>query len=332
MKKIILALMCLLLIFTMLAGCENNEEKLREFTLNEVTRSVFYTPLYVAASKGFFEENGLKIEIVTGGGSDKSMTALLAGDAEIALMGPETGVYVINEGKEDHPVIIGQLTKRDGSFLISRVDEKDTFTWESLEGKTIIGGRRGGMPFMTLEYILKKHGLTPGVDVTVLDNIQFNLIAGAFEGGTGDYVPLFEPTASMLVKEGKGYIVSQIGLESGEIPYTTFMVTQKMIKDDPQFIEAFLLSIYAAQKWVVTATDNEIATAVQPFFPDTSIEILEAVAKSYREADCWMQNPIMTEDSFNRLLDVIETAGELKSRVDFTDLVDNSFAQKIVGE
>jgi NitT/TauT family transport system substrate-binding protein len=274
----------------------------------------------------------LKIEIVTGGGSDKSMTALLAGDAEIALMGPETGVYVINEGKEDHPVIIGQLTKRDGSFLISRVDEKDTFTWESLEGKTIIGGRRGGMPFMTLEYILKKHGLTPGVDVTVLDNIQFNLIAGAFEGGTGDYVPLFEPTASMLVKEGKGYIVSQIGLESGEIPYTTFMVTQKMIKDDPQFIEAFLRSIYAAQKWVVTATDNEIATAVQPFFPDTSIEILEAVAKSYREADCWMQNPIMTEDSFNRLLDVIETAGELKSRVDFTDLVDNSFAQKIVGE
>lgn len=332
MKKIILALMCFLLIFTMLAGCENNEEKLREFTLNEVTRSVFYTPLYVAASKGFFEENGLKIEIVTGGGSDKSMTALLAGDAEIALMGPETGVYVINEGKEDHPVIIGQLTKRDGSFLISRVDEKDTFTWESLEGKTIIGGRRGGMPFMTLEYILKKHGLTPGVDVTVLDNIQFNLIAGAFEGGTGDYVPLFEPTASMLVKEGKGYIVSQIGLESGEIPYTTFMVTQKMIKDDPQFIEAFLRSIYAAQKWVVTATDNEIATAVQPFFPDTSIEILEAVAKSYREADCWMQNPIMTEDSFNRLLDVIETAGELKSRVDFTDLVDNSFAQKIVGE
>lgn len=332
MKKIILALMCLLLIFTMLAGCENNEEKLREFTLNEVTRSVFYTPLYVAASKGFFEENGLKIEIVTGGGSDKSMTALLAGDAEIALMGPETGVYVINEGKEDHPVIIGQLTKRDGSFLISRVDEKDTFTWESLEGKTIIGGRRGGMPFMTLEYILKKHGLTPGVDVTVLDNIQFNLIAGAFEGGTGDYVPLFEPTASMLVKEGKGYIVSQIGLESGEIPYTTFMVTQKMIKDDPQFIEAFLRSIYAAQKWVVTATDNEIATAVQPFFPDTSIEILEAVAKSYREADCWMQNPTMTEDSFNRLLDVIETAGELKSRVDFTDLVDNSFAQKIVGE
>lgn len=332
MKKIILALMCLLLIFTMLAGCENNEEKLREFTLNEVTRSVFYTPLYVAASKGFFEENGLKIEIVTGGGSDKSMTALLAGDAEIALMGPETGVYVVNEGKEDHPVIIGQLTKRDGSFLISRVDEKDTFTWESLEGKTIIGGRRGGMPFMTLEYILKKHGLTPGVDVTVLDNIQFNLIAGAFEGGTGDYVPLFEPTASMLVKEGKGYIVSQIGLESGEIPYTTFMVTQKMIKDDPQFIEAFLRSIYAAQKWVVTATDNEIATAVQPFFPDTSIEILEAVAKSYREADCWMQNPTMTEDSFNRLLDVIETAGELKSRVDFTDLVDNSFAQKIVGE
>lgn len=331
MKKFITALLCLMLIFTMLVGCDNSDKKLREFTLNEVTRSVFYTPLYVAASKGFFEENGLKIEIVTGGGSDKSMTALLSGNAEVGLMGPETGVYVVNEGKEDHPMIIGQLTKRDGSFLLSRVDEKDTFTWESLKGKTIIGGRRGGMPFMTLEYVLKKHGLTPGVDVTVLDNIQFNLIAGAFEGGTADYVPLFEPTASMMVKEGKGYIVSQIGLESGEIPYTTFMVTQKMIKDDPAFIEAFLKSIYAAQKWVATATDNEIATAVKPFFPDTSIETLEAVAKSYREADAWMKTPVMTEDSFNRLLDVIQGSGELKARFEFSKLIDNSFANKIVG-
>ncbi|NLB61756.1 MAG: ABC transporter substrate-binding protein [Clostridiales bacterium] len=325
------ALLCLILIFTMLVGCDNSDKKLREFTLNEVTRAVFYTPLYVAAAKGFFEENGLKIEIVTGGGSDKSMTALLAGDAEVGLMGPETGVYVVNEGKENHPMIIGQLTKRDGSFLLSRVDEKETFTWESLKGKTIIGGRRGGMPFMTLEYVLKSHGLTPGVDVTVLDNIQFNLIAGAFEGGTADYVPLFEPTASMMVKEGKGYIVSQIGLESGEIPYTAFMVTQKMIKDDPAFIEAFLKSIYAAQKWVATASDNEIATAVQPFFPDTSIETLEAVAKSYREADAWMKTPVMTEDSFNRLLDVIEGSGELKARFEFTKLIDNSFANKIVG-
>lgn len=319
----------LFILSLLLIGCDRKTE-LRELKLNEVTRSVFYAPLYAAVSKGFFEEEGLKISIETGGGSDKSMTALLAGEADVALMGPETVVYVATQGKEDCPVVIGQLTKRDGSFLMSREDEKDSFSWESLKGKSIIGGRRGGMPLMTLEYVLKQHGLEPGKDVEVIDSIQFNLMAGAFEGGTGDYVTLFEPTATNMENAGKGYITANIGLESGEVPYTAFMMTKKMLKNEPETAEKFLKALYKAQQWVKKASDNEIAVAIEPFFPDTDIKSLEIVAKSYRETDSWMYDPIMTEDSYERLLDIISSAGELERRPNMNEIVDNSFAEKVV--
>lgn len=326
-RRIIALFLCVLSLF--LIGCDRKTE-LRELKLNEVTRSVFYAPLYAAVSKGFFEEEGLKISIETGGGSDKSMTALLAGEADVALMGPETVVYVATQGKEDCPVVIGQLTKRDGSFLVSREDEKDSFSWENLKGKSIIGGRRGGMPLMTLEYVLKQHGLEPGKDVEVIDSIQFNLMAGAFEGGTGDYVTLFEPTATNMENAGKGYITANIGLESGEVPYTAFMMTRKMLKNEPETAEKFLKALYKAQQWVKKASDNEIAVAIEPFFPDTDIKSLEIVAKSYRETDSWMYDPIMTEDSYERLLDIISSAGELERRPNMNEIVDNSFAEKVV--
>ena len=326
-RRIIALFLCVLSLF--LIGCDRKTE-LRELKLNEVTRSVFYAPLYAAVSKGFFEEEGLKISIETGGGSDKSMTALLAGEADVALMGPETVVYVATQGKEDCPVVIGQLTKRDGSFLVSREDERDSFSWENLKGKSIIGGRRGGMPLMTLEYVLKQHGLEPGKDVEVIDSIQFNLMAGAFEGGTGDYVTLFEPTATNMEKAGKGYITANIGLESGEVPYTAFMMTRKMLKNEPETAEKFLKALYKAQQWVKKASDNEIAVAIEPFFPDTDIKSLEIVAKSYRETDSWMYDPIMTEDSYERLLDIISSAGELERRPNMNEIVDNSFAEKVV--
>ena len=330
MRKAISLLMCLIFAASFALAC-TPENTLRQVKLNEVTRSVFYAPLYVAVSKGFFKDAGMDVTIETGGGSDKSMTALLAGEADVALMGPETIVYVANEGKEDHPMIVAQLTKRDGSFLVSRKDEPD-FKWENMRGKTVIGGRRGGMPLMTLEYVMKQHGLTPGEDVTVIDNIQFNLMGGAFEGGTGDYVTLFEPTATTFEQAGKGHVVANVGLESGEVPYTTFMVSQSTIKNDPNFVKAFVNAIYKAQQWVVTASDNEIATALEPFFPDTDIPSLEIVAKSYRETDSWMTTPIMTEDSFNRLLEIMDSAGELTGPVDFSSVVDNSFAKSIVGK
>ncbi|MBQ1453091.1 MAG: ABC transporter substrate-binding protein, partial [Ruminococcus sp.] len=290
-----------------------------------------YAPLYVAVSRGFFEKEGVELEIVTGGGSDASMTALLAGEADFALMGPETGVYVINEGKTDHPMIIGQLTKRDGSFLLGR-EPVESFSWEMLKGKSVIGGRPGGMPYMTLMYVLNKNGLTPGEDVEVISNIQFNLMGGAFESGTGDFVTLFEPTASKFEANGSGHIIANIGLESGEVPYTAFMTSPEILKNDPALVQSFINAIAKAQAWVKNASDADIAEAMLPFFPDTDIPTLSAVAKSYRETDSWMDNPVMTDDAFSRLLDIIEFNGELKARVDFKELVDNSFAEKALKE
>lgn len=316
----------------LLPGCKKKSENgLRRVVLNEVTRSVFYAPLYVADSLGYFKDEGIELEIVTGGGSDASMTALLAGEADFALMGPETGVYVINEGKEDHPIIIGQLTKRDGSFLLGR-ERLDSFSWEAVRGKTIIGGRKGGMPYMTLMYVLDKNGLVPGKDVEVDSSIQFNLMGGAFEGGTGDFVTLFEPTATQFENNGKGYVLTSIGLESGEVPYTVFMTNRKTLEKDPGLAESFIRAIVKAQKWVENASDNEIAKAMQPYFPDSDIPTLEIVARSYRKADSWMKDPIMTEEAFKRLLDIMEFNGVLEHRVDFDELIDNSIAEKILKE
>lgn len=329
MKKTF-ALLLVLLLCLLTPACQD-ADGLRTVELHEVTRSVFYAPQYVAISMGFFEDEGLDVHITTSGGSDKAMTALLSGQADICLAGPETGVYVYNEGKADHPLIVGQLTKRDGSFLVGRTDEPD-FSWESLRGKSIIGGRAGGMPLMTLEYVLKAHGLEPGVDVDVIDSIQFNLMGGAFEGGTGDYVTLFEPTATEFERAGKGYIVANVGLASGEVPYTVYLVSQTMLQQDAAFVESFLRAVYRAQRWIATASDREVAEAMEPFFPDASIESLMIVANSYRATDSWKQDPIMQEADYERMLDIIEEAGELSARPDFAALVDNSIAERIVAE
>lgn len=314
-----------------LCAC-SKEQSLRTIQLHEVTRSVFYAPQYVAISKGFFEEEGLQVELTTSGGSDKAMTALLSGEADLCLAGPETGVYVCNEGKAEHPVIIGQLTKRDGSFLVSRIDEKGSFSWEALRGKSIIGGRAGGMPLMTLNYVLRSHGLEPGIDLEVIDSIQFNLMGGAFEGGTGDYVTLFEPTATEFEKAGKGYVVANVGLESGNVPYTVYLAQQEALTTDAELLEKFLRAIYKAQRWILTASDAEIAEAMVPFFPDSSVESLMIVANSYRSTDSWKSEPIMYEEDYQRLLDIIEGSGELSARPEFTTLVDNSIAERIVAE
>lgn len=329
MKKTF-ALLLVLLLCLLTPACQD-ADGLRTVELHEVTRSVFYAPQYVAISMGLFEDEGLDVRITTSGGSDKAMTALLSGQADICLAGPETGVYVYNEGKADHPLIVGQLTKRDGSFLVGRTDEPD-FSWESLRGKSIIGGRAGGMPLMTLEYVLKAHGLEPGVDVDVIDSIQFNLMGGAFEGGTGDYVTLFEPTATEFERAGKGYIVANVGLASGEVPYTVYLVSQTMLQQDAAFVESFLRAVYRAQRWIATASDREVAEAMEPFFPDASIESLMIVANSYRATDSWKQDPIMQEADYERMLDIIEEAGELSARPDFAALVDNSIAERIVAE
>lgn len=328
-RRFLLTIVTLLLLILVSTACAS-EPSFRTIQLHEVTRSVFYAPQYVAISKGYFEEAGLHVVLTTSGGSDKAMTALLAGQADLCLAGPETGVYVYNEGKTDYPVIVGQLTKRDGSFLVSRIDEADRFSWEALKGKSVIGGRAGGMPLMTLHYVLRSHGLEPNVDVEVIDSIQFNLMGGAFEGGTGDYVTLFEPTATEFALAGKGYVVANVGLESGNVPYTVYLARGETIENDAVMIEGFLSAIYKAQCWIQTASDQEIAEAMQPFFPDSTIESLMIVAQSYRATDSWKTEPEMYEDDYERLLDVIAGSGELSARPPFSKLVDNSIAKRVM--
>ena len=331
MKRFIcLFVLCLLVAFTVIGCNEKTVEKLTRVELHEVTRSVFYAPQYVAASLGYFADEGLDVNIVTSGGSDKAMTALLAGEADICLAGPETGVYVFNEGRENAPVIVGQLTSCDGSFLLGREADPD-FAYEKLEGKSVIGGRKGGMPIMTLLYVLGQHGLVSGENVEVIDSIQFNLMAGAFESGMGDYVTLFEPTATEFENAGKGYIVSSVGEASGAIPYTAYLVSPDMLVQDRNMVKAFLTAVYRAQQWIVTATDAEVAEAMRPYFPDTSIESLMIVSQSYRAIDAWKTEPEMQEQDYNRLLDVIDYAGELKARPPFAELVDNALALEVQG-
>ncbi|MCL2671516.1 MAG: ABC transporter substrate-binding protein [Clostridiales bacterium] len=303
---------------------------LKPIELHEVTRSVFYAPQYVACSLGYFADEGLDVRITTSGGSDRAMTALLAGEADFALAGPETAVYVYNEGKADHPVMIAQITKRDGSFLIGRRENPD-FTWEDLRGTSVIGGRNGGMPYMTLVWVLNEYGLVAGKDLEVIDSIQFNLMAGAFEGGTGDYVTLFEPTATEFQNAGKGFILTSIGLDSGNIPYTCYHVAPSTLTKDPGTVEAFLRAVYRAQQWLITATDEEIAVAMQPWFPDTSIESLTIVARSYRASDAWKTELEMFEEDYNRMLDVIEFNGLLTGRPPFGEIFDSTLARKVQG-
>ena len=227
MKKIIIPIVCIVIIATIVITVilvNNKPEEQAELTtiqLNEVTRSVFYAPQYVAIANGFFEEEGLEIEMTTGQGADKVMTAILAGQSDIGLCGPEASIYVYNEGREDYVEVFAQLTKRDGSFLVSK-NPTDNFSWNDLKGKTVIPGRKGGVPYMTFEYVLKQNGINPETDLVLDDSIQFDLMAGAFAGGNAEYVTLFEPTASMTEEQGKGYVVASVGEASGEVPYTAY--------------------------------------------------------------------------------------------------------------
>ena len=290
----------------------SKEENLKSVKLNEVTRSVFYAPQYVAIANGYFEEEGISLEITTGQGADNVMTAILSGQSDIGLCGPEAAIYVYNEGKEDYAQIFSQLTKKDGSFLVAREETKN-FSWNDLIGKTVIPGRKGGVPYMTLEYVLKQNGINPKTDVILDDSIKFDLMAGAFSAGNADYVTLFEPTASGTVAAGKGYIVTSIGKEAGEIPYTAY----------------FAKKSYIGEQWVKEHTEKEIGEKIQKFFPDTTLESLEQSIKSYKEIDAWCSEPYLKEEAFNKLQDIMKEAGELKEKAPYEKIVNNNFANKV---
>ena len=337
MKKIIIPIVCIVIIAAIVITVilvNNKPEEQAELTtiqLNEVTRSVFYAPQYVAIANGFFEEEGLAIEMTTGQGADKVMTAILAGQSDIGLCGPEASIYVYNEGREDYVEVFAQLTKRDGSFLVSK-NPTDNFSWNDLKGKTVIPGRKGGVPYMTFEYVLKQNGINPETDLVLDDSIQFDLMAGAFAGGNAEYVTLFEPTASMTEEQGKGYVVASVGEASGEVPYTAYCAKKSYIEENSDIIEGFTRAVYRGQQWVKEHSAREIAEVIQDFFPDTTVESLEQSVQSYKDIDAWNENPILKEESFDKLQLIMTEAGELDKKAPYDKIVNNSYAEKVINE
>lgn len=314
------------LVLLVLASC--GKEELQEVKVGEVTRSIFYAPQYVAIEKGFFEEEGLKVELSTIPGGDKTMTALLSDGIDVALVGSETSIYVTAQGANDPIKNFAQLTQTDGTFLVSR-EKIDNFSWDMLKDSTFLGQRKGGMPQMAGEFVLKKHGIDPQNDLELIQNIEFANISTAFASGTGDFVQLFEPTASVFEKEGVGHIVASFGTESGHLPYTTFMTKASFIDSDPETVEKFTRAIKKAQDWVYANSAEDVAKVIQPFFEDTEVDLIATVVERYRAQESFAKDPILDEEEWNNLQDVMEEAGELPRRMDYQELVDTSFAEKV---
>ncbi len=326
MKKLSLLLVAIIMGFSfVITGCGKKDNVIR---LNEVTHSIFYAPLYVAINKGYFAEEGLTIELTNGGGSDKSMTALVSGSADIALVGPETCVYIAAQGKQDQPKIFGQLTRCDGSFIVGR-ENIPNFTLNDLSGKEIIGGRPGGMPAMTLEYVVKHSSAT---DVTFNTSIDFNNTTAAFLGGTADFVTVFEPLASDIQAQGKGYILASLGSLSGSVPYTGFAANQSFLNQHADKAEAFLRAVHKAYLFIMNSntTIDSIVDALVPSFKTSSRDSITRSVQAYMNINAWNNGPVMTEESYNNLITIISEVGTLTKTVPFNSVVDNTIANKIM--
>ena len=295
--------------------------------VSEVTRSVFYAPQYVAINNGYFKKNGIDIELTTGGGADTVMTAVLSNQVDIGFAGPEASIYVYNEGKEDYCQVFAQMTKKDGSFLVAK-SKDDNFSWQNLKGKTVIPGRKGGVPYMTLEYVLRKNEINPKTDLKLDDSIKFDLMAGAFTSGDAEYVTLFEPTASLTEQQKKGYIVASVGKEAGDIPYTAYFAKKSYIEKNEKLIQNFTNAICEGEKWVKNHTSEEIADVIMDFFPGTEKDLIKTAVQSYKDIDAWNETPVLKQDSFDRLQDVMTMAGELQNKAPYEKIVNNKYSEK----
>lgn len=329
MKKLAAVIGTACLTVLCLAGCGKKGD-LVTVKLNEVAHSIFYAPQYVAIELGYFEEEGLDVELVNGLGADKTMTAVLSGDADIGFMGSEASIYVYNEGNEDYVVNFAQLTQRAGNFLVGR-DPNEEFSWENVKGKTVIGGRAGGMPQMVFEYILKKYGIDPKNDLTIIQNIDFGLTSQAFAAGTGDYTVEFEPGATALEQEG-GKVVASLGVESGKVPYTAYSARKSYIEKNPEIITGFVRALQKGMDYVNSHTPEEIAKTIQPQFAETELETITTIVKRYYDQQTWKENLIFEEESFTLLQDILEAAGELSARAPYEDLVITTYAEDAAKE
>ncbi len=341
-KRILACLSAAVLSLSLLAGCaqdtdkettepestseEKSEEKeLVEVTLNEVAHSIFYAPMYVAIEEGYFEEEGIDLTLVCGFGADKTMTAVISGEADIGFMGSEASIYTYAEGATDYVVNFAQLTQRAGNFLVAR-EEMPDFTWEDLKGHLVLGGRKGGMPEMVFEYILKENGIDPETDLEINQNIDFGSTAAAFSEGQGEFTVEFEPGATTLESEGKGYVVASLGEDSGYVPYTAFSAKQSYIDENPDVIQGFTNALQKGMDYVQAHTPEEIAKIIEPQFPETDLETITTIVTRYYDQDTWKSDLIFEESSFDLLQDILESAGELEERVPYEDLVTTEFA------
>lgn len=307
-----------------------SKEELTKVTLNEVAHSIFYAPQYVAIEEGYFAEEGLDLILVTGFGADKTMTAVISGEADIGFMGAEASIYAYQEGATDPVVNFAQLTQRAGNFLVAR-EEMPDFTWDDLRGKRVLGGRKGGMPEMVFEYILKNHNIDPMADLEIDQSIDFGSTAAAFTGDmSADFTVEFEPSATALEKEGKGYVVASLGVDSGYVPYTSYSAKTSFLNENPQIIQSFTNALQKGMDYVQSHSPEEIAQVISPQFPETDMDTLTTIVNRYYEQDTWKENLVFEKDSFELLQDILKSAGELEKRVDYEQLVTTEFANTAI--
>lgn len=334
-KRLFSVLMMTLMVTTLLFGCskpEDNGEAKEKVVLNEVAHSIFYAPMYVAIEEGYFEDAGIEIELVTGFGADKTMTAVLSGEADIGFMGPESTIYTYLGETSDTVVNFAQLTQRAGNFMVARQDEPN-FKWEDLKGKTVLGGRKGGMPEMVFEYILLKNGIDPVNDLTIDQSIDFGSTAAAFSGGKGDYTVEFEPGATSLEEMDKGYhVVASLGVDSGYVPYTCFCAKESYLKSNEETVQKFTNALQLGMNYVNSHSAEEIAQVIQPQFKETNLEKLTTIVNRYHEQDTWKTDLVFEEESFELLQNILMSADQITERVPYEKLITTDFAKEALQE
>lgn len=326
-KKISLLLILSMLFSILMTGCGKEESNLTKVTLNEVAHSIFYAPMYVAIEEGYFADEGIDLELVTGFGADKTMTAVLSGEADIGFMGSEATIYTYLGNTDDYVVNFAQLTQRAGNFLVAR-EPMDNFKWEDLKGKNVLGGRQGGMPEMVFEYILKMNNIDPKTDLIIDQSIDFGSTAAAFSGGQGDFSVEFEPFATSLEEKGDGYIVASLGVDSGYVPYTAFSAKSSYMEKNPKIIQGFTNALQKGMDYVNSHSSEEIAKVIAPQFEETQISTITSIVERYKSQDTWKENLIFEEDSFTLLQDILMDAKELDQPVPYADLVTTEYAKK----
>lgn len=332
-KKMTAAVISFCFVFT-IAGCSKNYDgqstdalPLTKITLNEVAHSIFYAPQYVAIEMGYFTEEGISLELVTGFGADKVMTSLVSGDADIGFMGSESSIYVYAEGSTDYCVNFAQLTQRAGNFLVSRT-YTDDFQWTDLKGKSVIGGRDGGMPQMLFEYILKKHDISPKNDLSIIQNVDFSSTSAAFVSGIGDYTIEFEPSATLLEQHNSGYVISSLGTESGYVPYTAYCCKNSYLQKNPETIQSFTNAIQKGLDYVNAHSSEEIAAIISPQFAETDLATITTIVERYRKQDTWKTDTCFSKESFCLLTDILSSAGKINAEIPYEKLVTTIYSKQ----